>query len=56
MELKIVREKTGFLKFILKLEYQELNLRIGILEVKFTNWIYLKIGIYLNMEFSKINN
>ena len=33
MELKIVREKTGFLKFILKLESWELNLRMRILEV-----------------------
>ena len=35
MELKIVRQKTGFLKFILKLESCELNLIIGILEIKF---------------------
>ena len=31
--IKIVREKTGFLKFIWKLESYELNLRIGILEI-----------------------
>ena len=31
--IKIVREKTGFLKFIWKLESCELNLRIGILEI-----------------------
>ena len=30
---KTVREKTGFLKFILKLEAWELNLRMRILEV-----------------------
>ena len=34
MELKTVREKTGFLKFIWKLEYWELNLRVGILGIK----------------------
>ena len=33
MELKTVREETGFLKFIWKLESWELNLRIEILEI-----------------------
>ena len=35
MELKTVREKNGFLKFILKLESWELNLIIENLEIKF---------------------
>ena len=34
-EIKTIREKTGFLGFIWKLESWELNLRIGILETKF---------------------
>ena len=39
VELKLFLEKTGFLKFIWKLESWELNLRIGILEIKFDrNW------------------
>ena len=33
--IKTVGEKTGFLNFILKLESWELNLIIGILEIKF---------------------
>ena len=50
--IKTIREKTGFLEFIWKLESWEVNLRIGILETKFeTNWNFEN---YLRIEVLKI--
>ena len=48
-EIKIIWKKTKVLKFIWKLTFWKLNLRIGILGIKFErNWNfenYLRIGV-----------
>ena len=52
MELKTIRDEIGFLKFIWKLEYWELNLRVGILGIKLEFWkLEIKFG---NWNFEKL--
>ena len=59
MELKTVRGKIGFFKFIWELEFWKLNLRtwvlkIGVLKIKFErNWI-VKIK-FKNLSFGNYN-
>ena len=51
-EIKIIWKKTRVLKFIWKLEFWKLNLKIRILEIKFEiNWNFEN---YLRIEVLKV--
>ena len=50
-EIKTVRGKTGFLKFIWKLDFYELNVRMRILEIKCErNWNFENYLKSINYE------